>query len=197
MYYKIKFQCKSLYTQEQAKALNEKAKELAKGDLETVEQFELYDKAACARYFEPYEYVRHIEVANKKQLDQEIQKILNADEISQLTEIHEVLEVEKVTVKEFVEKEVEFLYSQLAYRYIKYQLKPKKMTAEKYEELKNKYLKDDKCFLEMLKYLNKSIMIENDLRSMVNKVKNDNSPVKQFYDIVNSQIESGETYYNL
>ena len=131
MCYKIKFQCKSIYTQEQANCLNEKAKELAKGDLDTIEKLDMYDQAVTARYFEPYEYVRHIEAQSEEQLDQEIQKILSADSETEI----QVLEVEKVTIKEFVEKEVEFLYSQLVYRYIKYQLKPKKLTAEKYDEL--------------------------------------------------------------
>ena len=53
----------------------------------------MYDQAVTARYFEPYEYVRHIEAQSEEQLDQEIQKILSADSETEI----QVLEVEKVT----------------------------------------------------------------------------------------------------
>lgn len=101
-------------------------------------------------------YVKVFEASSEKQLDEKISAYI--DEITYATT--EVLEKKQVSADELVEEAKQELFQEIFKKYMQVKLKPAKLDAQKYAELKNKYLSNPKYFYQMLQYEIKTMLVE-------------------------------------
>ncbi|MCI8413360.1 MAG: hypothetical protein HFE47_04610 [Clostridia bacterium] len=92
----------------------------------------------------------------------------------------------QVSVQELINDELRELYELIFRKYLRMKLNPKKLNAQKYAELKEKYLNNPQSFYEMLRYENKSLNVEEYLGRYNKHFKKNMQDIsaKQFFDRV-------------
>lgn len=119
---------------------------------------------------QPREIKTLIAVKNLKELEEKIAAVIEQEkEIFKHTSSpsgilfprkYQILEKRKVSWKELVDGEIQYMQEQLFRRYLNTKLKPKKMNSKKYQELRERYFNEDKYKFEMLLYINKMLEAE-------------------------------------
>lgn len=101
-------------------------------------------------------YNKIFEAKSEKAMEEKISAYVGEITNAEIT----VLEKTKVSVEELVQEATQELLQEIFKKYMLVKLKPKQLNAQKYAELKDKYLKDPNYLYQMLQYEIKSMLVE-------------------------------------
>ena len=180
MRYKLQILCKPKYTKQELDSfLGKEVQEICEG---YVFNQRMYD------YFsvEPESYTRIMEAKNMEDLQEKISKITN-DSINnfQSPYVEEVVEISKANIDELVQLELDRLYGNLFRKHVISKKHFKKMDATKYNQLKDKHVKNKNGLYELLKRENLFLETELDLGRYKNRKR------EKAFDVI-----SARDYFN-